>query len=307
MTGATGFLGRHLSAVLAQEDLDVCLCAHDTQVPNDMRFHRLDLCNRDSVFHLIDSMRPDAVVHLAAAGVTRSNMPLSQLLEVNVIGTENLLAAMAEFVCDAPIVLAGTAYEYRPQSRPLREEDALLPTSAYALSKSAAGLCALFYGQTIPITLLRLFNTYGPAEPPERLLPYIVSCAQKDRPIDLTGCEQVRDFTFVTDIARAFCLALKLPPATRGLRCLNVGSAKAVVLKELVNIAVQVLQENGFSPSVRFGARPYRSDDPMYCVADTTRISDELGFRPVVDLEDGIRRTMGALMADPKSLIAGRI
>jgi nucleoside-diphosphate-sugar epimerase len=80
-----------------------------------------------------------------------------------------------------------------------------------------------------------------------------------------------------------------------------------VVLKELVNIAVQVLQENGFSPSVRFGARPYRSDDPMYCVADTTRISDELGFRPVVDLEDGIRRTMGALMADPKSLIAGRI
>jgi nucleoside-diphosphate-sugar epimerase len=307
ITGATGFLGRHVSGVLVQEKLDVCVCAHDAEARNDSRFYRLDLCNRDSVFRLFDNMRPEAVVHLAATGVTRSDMPLSQLLEVNVIGTENLLAAMAEFACDAPIVLAGTAYEYRAQSRPLREEDALLPTSAYAVSKSAAGLCALFYGQELPITLLRLFNTYGPGEPPERLLPYMVSCAREGRSIDLTGCEQVRDFTYVTDIARAFWLALKSPPAARRLRCLNVGSGRSMVLKQFVNIAVQVLRENGFFPKVMFGARPYRPDDPMYCVADTTRVSEELGFRTVVDLEDGIRRTVLALLSDPKALIKGHM
>ena len=73
ITGATGFLGRHVSGVLVQEKLDVCVCAHDAEARNDSRFYRLDLCNRDSVFRLFDNMLPEAVVHLAAAGVTGSS------------------------------------------------------------------------------------------------------------------------------------------------------------------------------------------------------------------------------------------
>ena len=71
ITGATGFLGRHVSGVLVQEKLDVCVCAHDTEARDDLGFYRLDLRNRDSVFRLIDSMRPEAVVHVAECGVTR--------------------------------------------------------------------------------------------------------------------------------------------------------------------------------------------------------------------------------------------
>ena len=296
VTGATGFLGRHLSRLLVSENVDVCLCSHREQKWQDLQLQQVDVCDRRSVFDLVKLIRPDGVIHLAAAGVTRSDLPLSKLLQVNVLGTENLLAAIAEFASHAPVVLVGTGYEYRSQSRPLREEDELLPASAYAVSKSAAGLCASFYAHLAPITLVRLFNTYGPGEPRQRLLPYIVSCAQDGVPIALTGCEQIRDFTFVSDVATALWTVLKSSPTTAELRVLNVGSGQPVALKQFVSKALGVLEERGYSPKVVFGARPYRCDDPMYCVADTTRISQGYGFRTLINLDVGIRTTIASLL-----------
>jgi nucleoside-diphosphate-sugar epimerase len=298
VTGATGFLGRHISRLLVTENVEVCLCAHQDHKWRDFPLRQLDICDRNSVFDLVKLIKPDSVVHLAAAGVTRSDLPLSKLLQINVVGTDNLLSATAKFASHAPVVLVGTGYEYRSQSRPLREEDELLPASAYATSKSAAGLCASFYAHQVPITLVRLFNTYGPGEPRQRLLPYIVSCAQDGVPIALTGCEQIRDFTFVSDAAAALWCVLKSPPTTAELRVLNVGSGQPVAVKQFVNKAICILEECGYLPKVMFGARPYRCDDPMYCVADTTRISQSYGFRTLIDLDEGIRLTIASLLEE---------
>lgn len=296
ITGASGFLGRHLYQLLIRNSVTVCPLAYQSNRMLAPDMQQMDICDRDSLFELIELFRPDAVVHLAAAGVTRSNLPLSRLLQINVLGTENLLAAVTKFSRHTHVVLVGTGYEYRYQSRPVREDDPLLPVSAYAVSKCAAGLCASIYAQENPVTLLRLFNTYGPGEPQERLLPYMVNCARDGVPVDLTGCEQVRDFTFVTDVVEAFWSVLKSPPTTRELRILNVGSGRPVPLKQFVNTAVRVLEECGYLPRVVFGARPYRHEDPVYCVADTSQMLKATGFQAHTDINEGIERTVKSLL-----------
>ncbi len=295
ITGATGFLGRHLVALAAETGAVVITTSRSETTAGAAGHIAVDLGDRARLFAMLREVAPDGILHTAAAG-TSEEVDFAQLIRTNVVGTENLLAAALALPQPPAVVLAGSGYEYAPQSRDLKEDDPVCPVTPYGISKAAAAFCGGVYAARMPITLLRIFNVYGPGEQEPRLLPYATACAKTERVIELTDCEQVRDFVFVKDVAALFWSALQRSPQDRRLRILNLGSGSPAPLKRFVTVLLDALREKGMNPRVKFGAREYRPGEPMYYAGDTSRLTETLGKLPRTALQAGIRQTLEAIL-----------
>jgi nucleoside-diphosphate-sugar epimerase len=243
---------------------------------------------------LIREAEPEAILHAASAGVT-VKVEFAEMLRSNAVGTNNLLAAASSLKQPPSVVIAGSGDEYATQARPLTEEDPVFPASPYGISKAAATFCAATYAAKMPLTVLRIFNVYGPGERLPRLLPYIVQSARQGNPAELTACEQVRDFVYVRDLAILFWRAAECSPDDGLLRILNVGSGRPVPLSNFVTTVLQVMREKGVEAKVKLGARPYRAGEPMYYSADVSRLKAILGTLPRTELEVGVQETVESL------------
>jgi len=295
ITGATGFLGRHLVAGAAETGAVVITTSRSETTTGAAGHVAIDLCDRDRVSAMLREVAPSGILHTAVAGASEE-VGFAELMRTNVAGTENLLAAAVALPQPPAVVLAGSGYEYAPQSRDLTEDDPICPITPYGISKAAAAFCAGIYATRMPITLLRIFNVYGPGEREPRLLPYAAACAKAGRVIELTDCEQVRDFVFVKDVAILFWRALECSPQDRRLRVLNVGSGSPAPLKRFVTVALEVLREKGLRPQAKFGVRPYRAGEPMYYAGDISRLRETLGTLPDTSFQAGIRQTLDLML-----------
>lgn len=296
VTGGTGFIGQHVLSLGIAAEIEIHNLALDGQVPPAVIGHQVDLQDAVQVMNIVKEIQPEAVIHLAAAGVSYGTCSLADMLKINVIGTENLLAAIDAVGSAQSIVMAGTGFEYALFNRPSLESDPVAPHSGYGMSKAAASLCAGVHARSRAISLLRLFNVYGPQEPLPRLLPYIVSCARNDRKVELTLGEQIRDYLYIKDAVECFWRILALPATTTGLKVFNVGSGVPIELRTYVGMIVAELQVHGFDPQVELGAKPYRPEDPMFFAADITRLRHTLGWSPRTSLEDGVHLTVESML-----------
>ncbi len=290
VTGGSGFLGRHVldfgrrrGVLLYNLTRSETPIEGVTSVAGDLRDHA-------SLQRAVVETRPDGLLHLAAAGVS-SAATTTELLEINAVGLDVLLAAAAALPKPPSVVVAGSGFEYAPQPRAVRETDPLEPFTAYGLSKAAAALVAAYYAPRLPITLLRFFSLYGPGEREPRLAPYLIRCSHDRTPVDLTACEQVRDYTAVGDAAEGTWRVLAHPPQAAGtLRTLNLGTGQPVTLRQFVETLAGLLTAAGHAPELRFGAKPYRAGEPMTYLADITALQHELKWSPPTSIEEGLRQ-----------------
>jgi nucleoside-diphosphate-sugar epimerase len=148
----------------------------------------------------------------------------------------------------------------------------------------------------MPVTLLRLFSIYGPGEQEPRLLPYLIGCARRGQPVELTSCEQVRDYTHVADAAESFWRALASSPRTSGLRVLNIGTGVPVTLKQFVLYVADALRKEGMMSELIFGAKPYRPGEPMTYTADVSLAEATLEWLPSSALKADIRRAVASML-----------
>jgi nucleoside-diphosphate-sugar epimerase len=304
VTGATGFLGRHLVRALvaarAQTHAVVRAVAPDqpSLVPTSddrLHLHVCDLTDGPSLAEIVGRIDPEVVFHLAAYGTTPSQRDVELIDRVNIGGTINLWNALDGGPCR--FVHAGTSGEYGDASGPLAESRACQPRSRYAAAKHAA--ITISQGRAAEsgseVAVLRPFGPYGDGDRPERLIPYIIHRLLAGERAELSAGDQVRDFSHVDDHVSAMLLAATatLPSA---IVVYNVGSGQPITVRRL---AETIAEEVGGDAPLRlaFGARTRRAGESLEMYGDVSAIARDLGFRVRIDLRDGLRRTIAAARA----------
>jgi UDP-glucose 4-epimerase len=228
----------------------------------------------------------DYVFHLAAlADIVPSIVNPLGYFSANVDGTVIVLDVARRLGVKKLVYTASSSCYGIPDTYPTPENAEIQPQYPYAFTKWAGEQTALHWGQVygLPVVALRLFNVYGPRSRTSGTYGAVfgVFLAQKltGAPMTIVGDgTQTRDFTYVTDVARAFLAA-----ALTGVsgQSFNVGSGGTYSINSLVEML-----------GGPFGHIPKRPGEPDCTFADTTRIQAELGWAPEVTFQEGVRRML---------------
>lgn len=294
VTGGAGFIGSHVTRVLLEAGHSVTVVDNLSSgrrelVPERAAFIEGDLSNEQRLEGWLAGH--DAVIHLAAfvaVGVSVER-PVA-FAENNVVNTVRLLEAMRRAGVNR-IVFSSSATVYGvPRRLPVREDDPLgVQSNPYGASKIAAEAFVAVYHQLhgFDATVLRYFNPYGPnelCEPETHAVPNIIRAALERRPLPIYWKgEQVRDFIYVEDLARAHVDVLAL----KGLNYFNIGSETGTRIRDIVQHVTDIL---GYPvPIEDLGERP---GDVQANYATSERLRKVTGWRPQVSLQEGLRRTI---------------
>jgi len=288
ITGATGFVGQHVLVQGLALGVELHALSRAEQHSDGVCWWQGDLLDADATKQILSQVRPDGILHLAAGGVAYGAARNRDVLRVNVEGLAVLLDAARDADISPHVVIAGSGFEYAPQNQPLREDDPIAPTSVYGVSKAAATLLARLYAVSFPISVLRLFSLYGSGEQEPRVVPYVIAQTLRGLPVELTPGEQVRDYAYVKDAAEGFWRTLASPPIATAFRVWNLASGVSITLRSFLEILGQLLLERGLTPDLRFGTRPYRSDELMTYAADIEKLRAALAWSPSTSLSAGL-------------------
>ncbi len=283
LTGANGFLGRHLAnrlselkaVVIATDITPPPLAANPISAPANLT----DSAEVEAIF---SQYKPTMVIHMAAAGVRNPGLPLETAVGVNLMGSITLYQMALKYGVQR-FIHTGTSYEYGDRSDANHAD----PISMYAASKAAAWNFGRMYYRTegLPIVGLRLFQVYGPSLP-GGVIEAALNAAHKRIPFDSTAGEQKRDWVYVDDVLAAYVHALTAP-AIEG-RAFDIGTGRTHSLKTILDL---VAKHTG-TLDVRFGALPYRAGEVFDLVADTAPARKYLGWQATTSVEEGLRRTI---------------
>jgi dTDP-glucose 4,6-dehydratase len=298
VTGGAGFLGSHLcDALLARGDRVVCVDNLETgslQNVEHLRGERFRFVNHDITGHLEIHEPVDYVFHLAspASPIDYARLPL-QTLKVGSYGTHNALG-LAKFK-RARFLLASTSEVYGdPQIHPQPESywgnvNPIGPRGVYDEAKrySEAMTMAYHRQQGVDTCIVRIFNTYGPRMRPHdgRAIPTFLRQALGDQPLTVFGDgTQTRSFCYVDDLVRGLLL---LADSGEHLP-VNIGNPDEYTLNELAEAVIRITQSKS-----RLVHEALPVDDPQVRQPDITRARSLLGWEPSIDLDTGLRRTLG--------------
>ncbi len=285
VTGAAGFIGRHLCRRLAAAGV-VVLGLSRRAPPGDAsvaNWRQGDLAQFETARRVLDDFRPDWIFHLA--GCVAGERDLALVLPTfhgNLTTTVNLLTAATEVGCRR-IVLVGSLEE------PDQDAAEPVPTSPYAASKWAAtGYARLFHANyDTPVVVARLFMVYGPEqEDSKKLVPYVtLSFLRSEAPRLTSGARQV-DWIYVDD-AVAGLLAVARAPKLEGT-AVDIGSGRLATIRDVVSLLARST-EAPVKPL--FGAIPERPQERVR-VADAADTEARTGWRAQTELEDGLQWTV---------------
>jgi UDP-glucose 4-epimerase len=299
VTGGAGFIGSHIATRLLEAGRDVRIIDNFATGRRSNLSHlvgEVDLVEGD--IRNLEELRGavsgcDAVVHLAAVpSVPRSIADPATSHEANATGTLNvLMAARDEGV--KRLVYASSSSIYGPTAEPVKHERLTpLPISPYAASILAGEhYCRSFYEvYGLETVALRYFNVFGPRQDPQSefapAIPrFIWAYRHGEPPVIFGDGEQSRDFTYVENVVLASLAALEVKAI--GGRVYNVACGERITLNEL---AESLRREIGCDIKPVHG--PDRAGDLRHSMADISRARAELGYEPVIGLEEGVRLTV---------------
>lgn len=306
ITGAAGFIGSHfVDYVLDHHPEDTVIGLDKLTYAGNLdnlagrlqdrrfRFFRADICDREAVFPLLERESVDCIVNFAAEShVDRSLQDPGVFLRTNVLGVGVLLDGTAQFgVSRFHQVSTDEVYGDLPLDRPelkFDEGSPLRPSSPYSASKAAADLLALSYFRSFgtPVTITRSSNNYGPRQYPEKLIPRMIRRARASRPLPVYGDgRNVRDWIHVLDHCAAVDLVIR---KGRVGEVYNVGGGNERSNLDLIRLLLSLMGKD--EALISFIA-DRKGHDRRYALS-SDKLTGELGWRPAVDFDVGIRDTL---------------
>ena len=304
VTGGAGFIGSHLVERLLAEGHRVRVFDNfSTGRRGNLDFargHRRleivrgDLRNARAVARAVAGA--SVVFHQAAMrSVPRSVADPLGANAANVTGTLHVLHAAAQQRKKPRVVYASSSSVYGDNpALPKREDQATAPISPYAATKVAGEIYAsvwrtLFGVETVG---LRYFNVFGPRQDPKSeyaaVIPRFVLWGREGRPLLVHGDgTQSRDFTYIDNVVSANLLAARAPAAAVAGKAYNVGCGSRTSLLEIIGMIEGLLGH-----PVRRKHLPRRAGDVPHTLADIGAAKRDFGYQPLVDFEEGLRRTV---------------
>lgn len=272
VTGASGFIGRHVLSEFARLQVETVAITRDPKPLLDQNAAdhvvELDIANPgEACFERLG--RPDVLVHLAWDGLP--NYRSLHHFETELPRQFHFLKSMIAAGLPS-LLVSGTCFEYGMQSGPLSEEMPAEPGNPYGYAKDALRkqLTFLRLAQPFSLTWARLFYLYGEGQSKGSLYPLLKDAVQRgDRVFNMSGGEQLRDYLPVAEVARQLvCLAM----AQRHIGIINVCSGNPVSVRSLVE---QWIRENEWKIELNLGHYPYPDYEPLAFWGDATRIRSE--------------------------------
>ena len=260
--------------------------------PN-FRFVQGDICDRAMVDQLFKEEQPDMIVNFAAEShVDRSIEEPEIFLKTNIIGTAVLMDACRKYgIKRYHQVSTDEVYGDLPLDRPdlfFTEETPIQASSPYSSSKAAADLLVLAYYRTyqLPVTISRCSNNYGPYQFPEKLIPLMIVNALADQLLPVYGKGiNVRDWLYVEDHCKAIDQIMHYGKEGE---IYNIGGHNE---RPNIEIVRTICKELGKPETLIHYVRDRKGHDMRYAI-DSTKIQNELGWKPQIDFEDGIKKTI---------------
>ena len=320
ITGAAGFIGYHVARALAAVGnnvvgLDNINAYYDPKLkqarlkqlasfPN-FRFVKMDLTDRKAIASLFSDNQFPLVVHLAAqAGVRHSLIDPQAYVDANLSGFANILEGCRHHGCEH-LVFASSSSVYGANTKlPFSVRDSAdHPISLYAATKKANEALAHAYSHLyrLPATGLRFFTVYGPWGRPDMMMYIFASAIMEGRPIRLFNFGNIRrDFTYIDDVSEAVLRIVQRVPApdpswsgdkpnpassAAPWRLYNIGNNQPVEIMRVVELLENELGRKAVKELV-----PMQPGDVPQTYADIDDLIRDIGFRPKVPLEEGVRR-----------------
>jgi dTDP-glucose 4,6-dehydratase len=317
VTGGAGFIGSAVIRLALDRGFDIVNFDKLTYASNlenlagfdaraSYRFVKGDICDVGAVRAAFDAHRPDAIMHLAAEShVDRSIDGPGAFIETNINGTFVLLQEARRYA-DALADAARGRFRFHHVSTDevygtlgakglFTEETPYKPNSPYSASKASSDFLARAWRETFGLNVVtsNCSNNYGPFQFPEKLIPVAIIAALEGRPIPVYGKgENVRDWLYVEDHADALLAVLQkgMPGETY-----NIGGCNERRNIDLVRLVCELMDEMAPKNHPHADLIEFVTDRPghdMRYAIDATKIGRELGWKPSVSVEEGMRRTV---------------
>ena len=298
VTGGAGFLGSHLvdrlielgASVTVIDDLSF---GKRENVNKSANFIELDIRNYNVLKNVVSKVSPEIVYHLAASATTKESAmgwldPVFDY-QVNAIGTLNILRAVIDADLNSHVIYASSAAVYgEPEYTPIDEKHPTNPKSPYGVSKLAGEKYALAYFKEhgLPVTIMRIFNTYGPRQPRYVMFDLLGKLKRDPSKLEVIGTgDQLRNYCYVSDAIDASILAAEKHAVGE---VFNLAGTDSISIKELVERILKMLDLDKKTKVIYTGES--WKGDIIKLVADTSKIRSRFAFEPSDTLDVGLSR-----------------
>ncbi|GMR25646.1 MAG: dTDP-glucose 4,6-dehydratase [Ignavibacteria bacterium] len=303
VTGGAGFIGSNfINYILAKRDdyniviLDKLTYAGNlenliaSESKNNYHFIKGDISNKELVNYLFNKFDIKYVINFAAEShVDRSILGSEVFFRSNVLGTNVLLEAARKFSVKKFLQISTDEVYGSLNSDGLFTEDTPLhPNSPYAASKASADMMALAFHHTygVPVVITRCSNNYGPYQFPEKLIPLMIINSLKGKKLPVYGDGMnVRDWVYVIDHNAAVETVFE---NGKSGEVYNVGASTEMPNIQIVKL---ILNELGKSEDMIEFVKDRLGHDRRYAI-DSTKIENELGWRPKFNFEEAMSQTI---------------
>jgi len=290
--GGTGFVGHHLLKTVQKKGWDTTSISLNK--PSKLRFveginyFQLNICDKEKVKRFFTNQKFQFVVNLGGyIDHTTFKEEGQRVIDHHFIGLLNVIDCLNRDQLEC-FVQIGSSDEYGNAPSPQSEESREQPISPYSAAKVAAThfLQMLHRTEDFPVTILRLFLTYGPCQDTNRFLPQIITECLKNRKFPTSSGIQIRDFCNVKDIVEAILIALQHKKAVGEV--FNAASGQPISIKSIIE-QVNTLIGTG---TPQLGIIPFRSGENMKLFANSNKIKEILDWQPKINLWTGLRDTI---------------
>ena len=302
VTGAEGFIGSNLILLLAQKGYQIVGLSYKTNSRRTTKYKNIDL--RDNVKIVKGDIKSskfcdkickgiDVIYHLAAlADEPTSYLEPENYIDTNIKGTLNICRAALKNNVNRIIQVSSSAVYGNPQYLPVDENHPIQTKSPYSASKIGADAIAMsfFYSSKLPLTIARPFNTYGPMQNNNAVIPsFIKQIISGKKIISVGDLNPRRDFTFVVDVCQAI-IALSKSHKAMG-EVVNIGTNIDTSIKDVLSIIKKIMKSDVKYVIDKKLVRPLGSKiSPICC--DNSKLKKLTGFYPKTSLEKGLKITI---------------